>query len=562
MTRLGNIGGQLETRFVRSHPYKRPTPNAEAHIAPSFTVTPDQGDGPTVREPSILHRRSVEYEHGFFELYGQLFMTGTKKGARDDQPIRAVKSELGEIVFLGLLHTTKNDDSLVRIIRASEALADIGVQTERILDIKTRDQFYYRGQLIGRKLLERKLREQVYADMDLPDEPDEGWGFKRIRKADLKEFEDDITTATFFQLDRAQQTSERIMDLAALENYEDLEELLTNAYTFLNEEEHRKAASNTAYTPTYLDIPIYDPVTNTLAINQEQFFQYLTNILPTRAAKNIALMHKNGISHGFLHAGNISTVGSVYDLDTAKGALLGLGDVSAEEDFTLDVQAILSNDTNGVTKVIEIMESNNIIPQDMQAMKHFRRNFLREYYKTRWNIILPEDTENPSLVLGRLTEITESLSIGNREINQMVEQEILLPLLLEGLHWGNFSSVFSYEQLVYDFLQKARGETREKFLSPKTDADLPEQPVLEFLRYAEESIEIEILHTFAEQLKQRKADAGVINILELIGMLARRELERILPTDTQTAVPEFHARYDAMVAEVLQDLISRFQDQL
>jgi hypothetical protein len=69
----------------------------------------------------------------------------------------------------------------------------------------------------------------------------------------------------------------------------------------------------------------------TTQLNGIRQFDYIYRYLSRTLALNVALMHKAGVVHGFLHANNITAMGSPIDLDSCRGEILGLGDEPVTE---------------------------------------------------------------------------------------------------------------------------------------------------------------------------------------------------------------------------------------
>lgn len=53
---------------------------------------------------------------------------------------------------------------------------------------------------------------------------------------------------------------------------------------------------------------------------------YISDFLAVQVGSNLAYMHKVGIRHGFLHTNNMTAMGSLVDLDSCRGEILGFGD--------------------------------------------------------------------------------------------------------------------------------------------------------------------------------------------------------------------------------------------
>jgi hypothetical protein len=127
---------------------------------------------------------------------------------------------------------------------------------------------------------------------------------------------------------------------------------------------------------------INDPLAEEYLTSINPFSYMYTDFVPAFAA-NLAEMHNLGLSHGFLHANNISALGSIVDLDSCQGEALGLGDKPDKTRQGYDVYTgILS--IKGVINNMHFSDNpyHNLLTK--QDLSHYAIcNFLIEYLAAR-----------------------------------------------------------------------------------------------------------------------------------------------------------------------------------
>ncbi len=206
-----------------------------------------------------------------------------------------------------------------KIAQVSYFLRSLGVDTEIIINVTAPLKLPFKGEFLSQAEFQKKLLEiavqgtsgeEVFAGCLTPKEVDTA---KHL-------FKDSV----FFTLLRGMQVSERVNDLReAVES--DLSEendcgqafqtMIERVFAFVNlEKEYKRKRVDAAQDA---------PFEALRADNQADIIRYFLHYLPERTMKNLALMHGNGVIHGFLHSGNISAVGGLVDLDSVRGEPLG-----------------------------------------------------------------------------------------------------------------------------------------------------------------------------------------------------------------------------------------------
>ncbi len=127
---------------------------------------------------------------------------------------------------------------------------------------------------------------------------------------------------------------------------------------------------------------------------------YLMCDLIPNLAVNVAKMHKigrteadsddstrEGVTHGFLHANNISALGSIIDLDSCKGIALGLGDkVPTQKQFFRDIRQCIQSIETVYADMRTPLEENALEFLQMQDVIYVATSmFLVDYVNERFD---------------------------------------------------------------------------------------------------------------------------------------------------------------------------------
>ncbi len=217
-----------------------------------------------------------------------------------------------EYIPFGLQET----DSFLRVIRASRIMTEANVGTEKIIRVIEPQQFRVpafdpdtdmpiENEFEYVSLAECKRRLLITHWNEIADRPDATEEFAKASKA--------IHEMSFFITLRAMSVGNRILDLC------DAKE------SFIPQLEHIFRVLE----PTV----IHDEGEGPLNVeNKEHIEWFFTNYLPTTIGINLAKLHKLKLMHTFPTLGNINALGDLIDLDSVKGAPLGLGDKELNDD--------------------------------------------------------------------------------------------------------------------------------------------------------------------------------------------------------------------------------------
>lgn len=351
---------------VRQSPFK------EGHIPvlSCVSVEPDDNDYSIsqsyLNTISRYHGRSYEFKLGetntivWSDEYGNIYTKLNTKG-NNCTISGAYPSESAPSGFI--LYGLQESNEMVRVLKASEVLRSHHVDTEAILKVIEPAELPFKGQKIPLPEFKRKLVQKAWEEDASQGARCEKTGWTKVSRSQLPQLSIALDKMTMFITIRGVQVSERLADLTQASNEEELLQIIGNAFLFVNIEEQIKAKRDKDYIPESFSID-----------RPEDIDKYFTEYFAKRVAHNFAKMHKLGLIHFYPHTGNISMVGSIYDLDSVRGKPLGLGDKPV-------------TDQDIVNDVLSFINGNNAFPAPNQIIarlitdhpERFKTNFLRHY---------------------------------------------------------------------------------------------------------------------------------------------------------------------------------------
>lgn len=228
-------------------------------------------------------------------------------------------------------HGFQETDSFLRVIRSSNMMTAANIGTEKIIRVVEPQRFRLPAfdsetdAIIKDKyeyvpLAEAKRRLLLMDWQKIADQPNALDEFTKVRQA--------IDNMSFFVTLRAMSTGNRIMDLCGpKDRFLPQVEQLFRVLETVTEHEEGKGPLN--------------------AENKEHLEWFFSFYLPTTIGTNMAKLHKLGLMHTFPTMGNINALGDLIDLDSVKGAPLGLGDEElTDDDYFSDVMFFLHDPNN------------------------------------------------------------------------------------------------------------------------------------------------------------------------------------------------------------------------
>lgn len=327
---------------------------------------------------SPIHGRSYEIRFGqagnvyWSDEYGNVYSTLTTKGNNLNYP-KVFKNDVSPSGFL--VYGLQDSDSMVRILRGSELLRSNNVETEIILKVIEPQQLPIGEQLVSVADFKRNLIHQVWEENVDKDSIDQQVELKKVTREDIPALSSVLDKMTFFITVRGHQVSERIQDLTQPETKGEFVGIMQRVFSYVNKIEEIKSRKDSSYTPDLFD-----------AEKDEDIEKYLTEYLSYKLAVNFAKLHNLELVHFFPHSGNISAVGSIYDLDSIRGEILGIGDNPVtEEDIKRDINYLIDGqaDSSGVTGVLDLLQQKGFINKEKDLKTNFKHNFYKEYVAKR-----------------------------------------------------------------------------------------------------------------------------------------------------------------------------------
>lgn len=331
-------------------------------IVASRNITHNKGVADRLLQITEKHGRSYELALGQMikvlhsDEFGNFFLTLSSKGSNLESPY-VVPSAVApsKFLFFGL----QDSDSMVRVLKASALLRSQGVDTELIERVIEPEMLPWKKGMIPLSEFKHKLVEQVWKE-NRGKKKDQA---PRLAAEQIPALAKVLENTTFFITIRSTQVGERLEDLKYASTKEDFLTIVANAFTFINMTEAIKAKKDSSYEPKYFDIE-----------SQDDIDVYFLDYLPKRTARNFARMHNLGLVHKYPHAGNISIVGSIYDLDSEYGEPLGDDKVKISEVFA-DINTLLE----GNESVLRHLRDRGFLSHGVSINNQFKPNFIRQY---------------------------------------------------------------------------------------------------------------------------------------------------------------------------------------
>ncbi len=426
-------------------------------------------------QPTRSHIRSYELNIGdsegvfFKDEFGNLFYTMSIKGNNLTSPaISPLDIAPSGYIFFGLQDTF----AISRVLRASRILRAANVDTELIMSIYEPLELPYQGSFIGVDEYKNRLAQRVWEQTEegvniLPNTE-----YKPATRAHFEKVIKALEDTNFYITVRGLQVSERIMDLIYLSDKEDFLIMMKKVLSFINFRERLKGSKDPSYEPLH-----FDPE------NDQDTYKYLTDYLPRTVAVNFAKMHKAGIAHCYPWLGNVSLSGSFYDLDSAKGEPLDLGEKPITNiDMRADIEYFLTKGGSreaGTLGLFVGLEKAKIIENGLDLDGKFTESFYRAYMKERFGSATLENIASIVELFNELRdyEIYQMLSDYLKEVgidvSQMADELIFTKAEFAKLYQSYQTQIFNMMDLIYT-QEDLDEESRDRFLASNTKGGFPE----------------------------------------------------------------------------------------
>lgn len=333
-------------------------------------------------------RRLPEYPHIWQDTFGNYYSSRFNiKSNNGSYPALYRQEPDNQVDTAYFVYGLQESAAIYRSFVVSQKLREAGIDTDYIFDIVQPQQLPYNGQLISLNEYKRMLIENMWAINAQKDERDPKTGKLIPMRRELLEVGEylDDASMTFVMYKRAQQVPERFVDYTFVQSQSEFNQMLSNIFGYINAEEEYKATQNGNYTPQHFSI-----------YSDMDICRYFTEYFPKRLAKNVARMHAMGIAHHMLNGGNFSAIGSIYDTESPRGEVLGIGDPEVTQtEIARDLHSIFNGITGyaGVDSIISFLQEKGYISENISTRK-IRNIFDREYSQIIGEALLKEVKAN------------------------------------------------------------------------------------------------------------------------------------------------------------------------
>ena len=449
-------GTNLESIGITSLNKERLSLSSEPHppticaaVVPSSTAEIEEFSESIIEltQVSRHHGRSYEIlsdnQSIWTDQYGIIYGVANLKGNNLEDP----RVEKDKNAALGLrINGMQDDREIERIVRASQVLRALGIETERIEAVIRPEELIWQGKIVNIEEFKKLLYQRAFEEKSARSQfTINGVSEKTILDGDLPMIQDYLQNTEFVFTLRDQQVSARARDLQEPKDKPNFDQFISKIFNFINTREKIEAQAEAR------DARILNPE------SLDDIKYYFGDYLPKRLAKNIAKLHNAGLTHGFLTDHNVSLAGSIYDLDSVYGSLLELGD-SAQPNPKDDIDTFLTSIATMFFKgkgEEEYSYFQTTYGEELAPL--FYRTFLGNYLEQRNLIIDP----NKVIAQARKTETRETnKTIRDAKRNRLGGDTILAEL-----------AMYVEENGPYD--QTIRRDAVEEFVDDFIDATMP-----------------------------------------------------------------------------------------
>lgn len=345
--------------------------------------------------------------------YGNFFAALSTKGNLVSDPT-VVRSDIEPSGFA--VNGMQDTAALVRVLKVSRLLREQQIDTECFVRVIEPQELPVSGEMVPLDQFKANLVQQIW---DKDGKKDVNIGSPTTR-ADIPKYSEHLDNSTFVITVRGMQVTERLQDLDKPENKEEFVEMMKRIFKYVNLAEGIKSRKNGT------------DWNNLNAESDEDLKRYFQDYLPRKIASNYAKLHNLGLLHVYPHQGNVSAVGSIYDLDSVKGEILELND----EKVSYDAQ---NNEFNKVYResaatVNAILSKFGLQPRNVLTNEVFDKAFGETYFEQR----------DVFAVLPQAYQFYEGF--GDKEVYDKYYARVV-----EALGW-NFETSFKMPDLLDEFL--------------------------------------------------------------------------------------------------------------
>ncbi len=344
---------------------------------------------------SRSHARSLEWRLGelrhvvWQDEFGHIFTSINIKGNVFIDPEVAVSHGDQPYIILGM----DNSHSLRRRILASRILRENGIPCESTERVIKPTEFPLAGKKLSQTQLKQRLIAKLLSKGQIRDlEATEPAEFDAEQAAKVADY---LSNTALLIYVRAMPINERLEDLRRCRNREEFIQVIGNIFRCVN-------IANS-----------YNGL-ETFSIDKEgDVERFLGEYIPKVFAANLAKMHNLGLVHESLSPSNILVDGSLVDLDTVRGALLGDAEV-AEADISVDLVDAMES----IADVYRFISVSKFVSVDLENAITLLAN---EYNRQRHGVNL--DLSTKYLLADNFREFCEYLQLDIPRIAQEILKE-------------------------------------------------------------------------------------------------------------------------------------------
>lgn len=372
---------------------------------PAMNLTTNDKGEIQLRSLSPNHGRSFEVFVGdpsksetalglWSDEFGNHFTSLSLKGNNfsNNYILESLSAPSGYMPF-GLQET----DSLLRVVRASRLLREVGVDTEMIVRMIEPQYFVWSNRdaqkpgiepVEDRELVtlpEMKRRLLLDYAQVVSGESDAMVRFQKVTEA--------IGEMSFFITLRATGIGTRMDDLIC--GPKECRKQLKKTFFILNMQPDKYMLDR--------DNPLDSD-------NFEHVEYYYTGLLPRLIGRNIALIQKKGLVHSFTSTGNTTLLGGIVDLDGVRGSTLDLGDEEPTiEEYVDDITYFDDHSRPGNYFQLITMHLLNAFEEPITTLKisSWEITFMANLIDSYFSHLFPDQ-----LAVMSPDEITQAVEIG------------------------------------------------------------------------------------------------------------------------------------------------------
>ena len=317
---------------------------------------------------SIGHGRSYQIETGVFDegdqfqqtalwrdSYGNLFTALYTKGNNFTRAkvFESLTAPSGYIPY-GLME----GDALLRVLRSSRVLRELGVDTEWVVRIMEPKQLLYEGKLVSQDEYKKQIVQKAML---------ESKGFDEAAKIASA-----IGELDFYVTLRAMRIGDRPTDLLFDTTREAVLNRMRKVFSVYNQTQQQLRGFSDDFESLSVD-------------NPEHLAAFFEDFYPILLASNLSTLHKAGLMHTFPTPGNTNLLGGLIDLDSVKGEPLGLGDnpVTVKQ-WGEDINRLFTDDdSHGLESIYIHLEDLGILENGFVSLTRATSRFMKTYFEAQ-----------------------------------------------------------------------------------------------------------------------------------------------------------------------------------